>query len=94
MGSDMEQKKITGKLFGEWQYIRGTVRRSEHMRRGTKHSKTFEDRLAEQAQTDRQRAQMMPPGPERDALMRKARQCETAAHLTEWISSPGLQPPK
>jgi hypothetical protein len=64
------------------------------MPRRTKHSKTFEDRLAEQAQTDRQRAQMMPPGPERDALMRKARECETAAHLNEWISSPGLQPPK
>jgi hypothetical protein len=62
--------------------------------RRTKHSKTFEDRLAEQAQTDRQRAQMMPPGPERDALMRKARQYETAAHLNEWIFSPGLQPPK
>jgi hypothetical protein len=58
------------------------------------HSKTFEDRLAEQAQTDKQRAQMMPPGPERDALMRKARQYETAARLNEWISSPGLQPPK
>jgi hypothetical protein len=59
-----------------------------------KPSKAFEDRLAEQAQTDKQRARMMPPGPERDALMRKARQYVTAAHLNEWISSPGLQPPK
>jgi hypothetical protein len=33
-------------------------------------------------------------GPERDALLKKIRQLDTAAHLSEWLSSPGLQPPK
>jgi hypothetical protein len=27
-------------------------------------------------------------------LLRKARQAETAAHVDEWLSPPGLQPPK
>ena len=27
-------------------------------------------------------------------LIRKARRAETTAHLSEWLNSPGLQPPK
>ena len=34
-----------------------------------------------------------PVGPERDALIKKIRQIETASHINEWLSSPGLQPP-
>ena len=34
------------------------------------------------------------PGPQRDLLERKLRQIETAYHIHEWLSSPGLQPPK
>jgi hypothetical protein len=26
--------------------------------------------------------------------LRKARQAETAAHINDWLTSPGLQPPK
>jgi hypothetical protein len=29
----------------------------------------------------------------REALLRKARQAETAAHIDDWLRSPGLQPP-
>jgi hypothetical protein len=36
----------------------------------------------------------MQPGPERDELLRKLRQAETAMHLEDWANSPGLQPPK
>jgi hypothetical protein len=35
----------------------------------------------------------LPPGPQRDALLRKARQAETAAHADKWASSPGLRSP-
>jgi hypothetical protein len=35
-----------------------------------------------------------PPGKEREELLRKARQAETASRIDEWLSSPGLQPPK
>jgi hypothetical protein len=27
-------------------------------------------------------------------LLRKARQAKTALHINDWLSSPGLQPPK
>jgi len=58
-------------------------------RRG-KDATPFEERLAEVAQ----RAEALPPGIERDELMRKVRQAETTARLNEWLTSPGLQPPK
>jgi hypothetical protein len=34
------------------------------------------------------------PGPEQDALLMRARLADTASHIDEWASSPGLQPPK
>jgi hypothetical protein len=49
---------------------------------------------AEVAQRLREQAKALPPGIERDELIRKARQAETASHLNEWLTSPGLQPPK
>jgi hypothetical protein len=54
----------------------------------------LEDRLILQAKADREKAQSLPLGKERDDLLRRARQAETASHLGEWLSSPGLQPPK
>jgi len=42
----------------------------------------------------RAKAATLPPGPERDALLKQARQLDTAIHLNEWASSPGLRPPK
>jgi hypothetical protein len=42
----------------------------------------------------RRQAQDMPLGVRRDELLRKARQAETAAHVDDWLASPGLQPPK
>jgi hypothetical protein len=55
---------------------------------------SFRDRLASFAKTARKVAALLPPGAEKDELLRKARQADTAAHLNEWVSSPGLQPPK
>jgi hypothetical protein len=40
------------------------------------------------------RPKKLPPGPTREGLLRKAREDERVAHMTEWITSPGLQPPK
>jgi hypothetical protein len=36
----------------------------------------------------------MQPGPERDELLLKLRQAETAMHLEDWVNSTGLQAPK
>lgn len=54
---------------------------------------SFPDRSEKEAARLREEAETKPPGQERDALLRKARQADTAAHIDEWISSRGLQPP-
>ena len=63
-------------------------------RRRFKQSAPLELRLAEQAERLRKQARGTPPGIEREKLLRRARQAETAAHMQEWLTSPGLQPPK
>ena len=53
----------------------------------------FEERVAaEKARLEAQAAKL-PPGPAKDGLLKKIRQLETASHLNEWITSPGLQSP-
>jgi hypothetical protein len=51
-------------------------------------------RLANEAAKLRKEAQGTPHGIERERLMRRARQAETGSHISEWLRSPGLQPPK
>jgi hypothetical protein len=63
-------------------------------RRRFKHVLSFPDRLAQEAERLRAEAEKLPPGIARHDLERKARQAETAAHMDEWLRSPGLQPPK
>jgi hypothetical protein len=63
-------------------------------RRRFKHTKTFEERLAEEAAQFRKAAEQAQPGLARDLLLRRARQAETASRMNEWLTSPGLQPPK
>jgi len=62
-------------------------------RRSIKHTATFEERLAKEAERFRQAAEQAKPGMERELLLRRARQAETASHMSEWLKSPGLQPP-
>jgi hypothetical protein len=64
------------------------------MKRRWSTSQTFEGRIAaEKARLEAQVANV-PHGPTRDAMLRKIRQLETASHVNEWLTSPGLQPPK
>jgi hypothetical protein len=63
-------------------------------RRRFKQTVSLQDRISSFAETARKVAALLPPGPERDVLLRKARQADTAANLTDWVNSPGLQPPK
>jgi hypothetical protein len=55
---------------------------------------SFESQLA--AEKARLKGQLAKAsrGPERDMLIRKIRQIETASHINEWLSSPELQPPR
>ena len=63
-------------------------------RRRFKHILSFPDRLAQEAERLREEAEKLPPGQERDMLIRKVRQTETAADVNEWLTSPGLIRPK
>ena len=63
-------------------------------RRRFNQASSLKDRLAAFAEEVREKASRLKPGPERDALLQRASQADTAAHLDEWVSSPGLQPPK
>ena len=54
---------------------------------------TFENRLAVEKSRLEAQAANLPPGPQKDALLKKIRQLETASHINEWLSSPGLQSP-
>lgn len=63
-------------------------------RRRFKPEASLQDRIVDWAQGVRAEADAMLPGPERDELLKKLQQAETAMHLNHWASSPGLQPPK
>ena len=62
-------------------------------RRRFKQTQSLEERLADEAKRLREQADLLPPGPQRDAVQRKARQAETGAHMSDWLRSPGLRPP-
>ncbi|MFT4118137.1 hypothetical protein [Bradyrhizobium sp.] len=59
-----------------------------------KQTKSLEERLAAEATRLREKAREASPGLEREQLLRKARQAETGSHMSEWLRSPGLQPPE
>jgi hypothetical protein len=61
-------------------------------RRRVKYYIPLQDRLSAFIQTMRARADLVPPGPERDELLEKAHKAENAAEL--WTNSSGLKPPK
>jgi hypothetical protein len=63
-------------------------------RRRFKQTETLEQRLTEEAKRLREEAKLLPPGAVREAVLRRARQAETAARIDSWLSPPGLQTPK
>jgi hypothetical protein len=59
-----------------------------------KQTKSLQDRLSEFIADARAKVLSMPESKDRDALLKKIRQAETAANIEGWANSPGLQPPK
>ena len=53
----------------------------------------LELRLEEHAKRLREEAGNTPSEAERENLIRRARQAETASHINQWVSSKGLLPP-
>lgn len=63
-------------------------------RRRFKQTKSLKERLLEEAHKLLKEARLLPRGPVRDAALLRAKQAETAAHMDDWLNSPGLRPPK
>jgi hypothetical protein len=59
--------------------------------RRVRQTKSLEERLVDEATRLREQAELLPAGQLREEVLRKARQAETGAHMTEWLNSPGLQ---
>ena len=63
-------------------------------RRRFRQTLSLEERLIAEAKSLREKARTLPTGIEKERLLQKARQADTAAHVSEWLSSPGLMPPE
>jgi hypothetical protein len=63
-------------------------------RRRVRQTVSLQDRLAQRARDDRDQARRLPPGREREELLRRARRAESASQMTEWLSFPPSKPEK
>ena len=64
------------------------------LHRRFKQAQSAEARLSEEAKRLRAEAKLLPPGAAGDEMIRRARRAEIAAHINEWLASPGLRPPE
>ncbi|RZN01682.1 hypothetical protein CWO91_33010 [Bradyrhizobium genosp. SA-3] len=53
-----------------------------------KQTTSLEERLADHARLTRKRAMELPPGEQREALLRKSVRAETAVRISNWLVSP------
>ncbi|SFH69364.1 hypothetical protein [Bradyrhizobium sp. Gha] len=56
-----------------------------------KQTQPLQQRLMSFAENARDRAYRMPPGKEREMLLRRAKQNEVTSDLTDWLSAPGYR---
>lgn len=63
-------------------------------RRRVKQTSSLEERMSRLAVELKAKAEQLPAGVEREAVLKRARIAETGAHLSDWLRSPGLQPPE
>jgi hypothetical protein len=64
------------------------------MQRTRSKSHSFQDRIAAEKTRVEEQLTGASHGPERDALVQKIRQLDTASHMNEWLMSPGLRQPE
>jgi hypothetical protein len=67
---------------------------SSIMRHLFKQTKPLQDRVASFSREVKAKASRLPPGKEKDSLLRRARLADMASQLDDWANAPGLQPPK
>nr|WP_249149063.1 hypothetical protein [Bradyrhizobium manausense] len=56
-----------------------------------KQTQSLQQRLMSFASSARERARRMPPGKERETLLKRATQNEVASSLTDWLTAPGYK---
>jgi hypothetical protein len=56
-----------------------------------KHTVSFDARLQKAADDAREAAEKLPQGPQREMLLKKAREAETAVDINHWLMLPALQ---
>lgn len=54
----------------------------------------FESYIAQEKRYLEDEAAQLPYGPQKMKLQRSIEQLEIAAHVNDWLSSPGLKPPR
>jgi hypothetical protein len=64
------------------------------MQRRRSQPHTFEGQIAAEKARLEARIAELAHGPEKEQLLRKVRQLNTASHMGDWLSSGGLKPPK
>jgi hypothetical protein len=64
-----------------------------HMTWSLNKSPTLFERLADEKKRIETAVGLVGPGTARNNLLDKLRQLDTAAHINEWLSSPGLRAP-
>jgi hypothetical protein len=62
-------------------------------RRRFKQIDPLDKQLRQYATRLRDEARALPPGLDRERLLRLAEQAETASRIDQWLASPGLRPP-
>jgi hypothetical protein len=62
-------------------------------RKRIKQTLSLRDRIELWADKLRDQVDLLPPGKQREILLKKVRTAEAASHLDAWINSRGLQPP-
>lgn len=55
---------------------------------------SFEGQIAAQKKRLEEQLAVTQDGQQRDVLVKKIRQLDTACHMSDWLRSPGLQSPK
>ena len=63
-------------------------------RRRFKQTLSLRERIELWGENLRNRAALLPPGHEREVLLKKVTAAGAASRLDEWVNSRGLQPPK
>ena len=63
-------------------------------RRRFKQTQSLSERLVQNVEHLKAQLATLPPGLERDHIIRRIRQNEAAANIDQWLKSPGLQPPQ